>query len=309
MGRVVAIGGGELDTTQRINRHALALTGKQTPNLLFISTASRDAEGYIAGIQKTFEALGCTVESLRLVSGMSTEEEIDRLLTWADVIYVGGGDTIFMMDVWKQHKLDHKLREIYAEDRAVLMGLSAGAICWFDCGHSDSLSFRNTENWNYCWAEDMLDIFHMAYCPHYDESGRESFDAMLHEKDMDGLAMENNTAFVQMGNAQYYIRSDENAQAYRLHYTDGVLHKQAVVFADMDRIERILQMETLFDRLQKNTPEDIIADNALEILKQYQSSGQWLEDYEADERGELPVGLKRGVLSQDGLYNFLSEIE
>lgn len=44
-------------------------------------------------------------------------------------------------------------------------------------------------------------------------------------------------------------------------------------------------------------------------LKEYQASGLWLEDFEADERGELPPDLRRGVLSEDGLYNLFEEIE
>lgn len=59
-----------------------------------------------------------------------------------------------------------------------------------------------------------------------------------------------------------------------------------------ERIERIKKMEHYYD-----------------ALKEYYESGLWLSDYEADERGELPADLKRGVLSQDGLYNLLNDIE
>ena len=100
------------------------------------------------------------------------------------------------------------MKKIYEKDLAVLTGLSAGAICWFNCGHSDSESFHKEENWNYCWANGMLDIIHMAYCPHYNEEGRNSFDRMLLGKNMVGLAMENNTAFVENNGEQYFIRSN-----------------------------------------------------------------------------------------------------
>ena len=62
-------------------------------------------------------------------------------------------------------------------------------------------------------------------------------------------------------------------------------------------VERIQRMEAHFDRAE---PED------LAILAEYYDSGLWLSDYEADERGEIPKNLKRGVLSQDGLYDLLS---
>ena len=60
--------------------------------------------------------------------------------------------------------------------------------------------------------------------------------------------------------------------------------------------ERVRRMEAHFDRAE---PED------LAILAEYYDSGLWLSDYEADERGEIPKDLKRGVLSQDGLYDLL----
>ena len=68
----------------------------------------------------------------------------------------------------------------------------------------------------------------------------------------------------------------------------------------MDIIQRIEYMESLYDMaLQtRQVPRE---------LRDYYENGQWLRDYEADERGELPRELKRGVLSQDGLWNLLNE--
>jgi len=81
-------------------------------------------------------------------------------------------------------------------------------------------------------------------------------------------------------------------------------------------IERIRKMEAVFDELSdaaKKDPASINSDvrlcGMLDILKRYYSGGQWLKDYETDERGELPQTLKRGVLSQDGVYNLLYDIE
>ena len=70
----------------------------------------------------------------------------------------------------------------------------------------------------------------------------------------------------------------------------------------MDIIERITCMEALFDRALE---ERIIPRE----LTDYYFGGQWLLDYQADERGELPEGLKRGVLSEDGVWNLISELE
>ena len=231
MGRIVAISSGDLASTRPLNIHAIELSGKTNPHILFIGTASGDAEGYIENITREYSSLGCELRPLCIATKIYSEDEINSLLSWADVIYVGGGDTISMMQAWKQHGLDSKLKEIYEKDSAVLTGISAGAICWFSCGHSDSASFQNQNEWNYCWAENMLDLFHMAFCPHYDEEGRKSFDLMLKEKEMLGLAMESDTAFVENNGKQYYVRSSESAKAYILQYNKDKLSKNEVSFA------------------------------------------------------------------------------
>ena len=80
-------------------------------------------------------------------------------------------------------------------------------------------------------------------------------------------------------------------------------------------IGRIQQMEEVYDRLWKAVREeprflceDPLLKEMYQTLQDYYESGQWLQDYEADESGELPPDLKRGVLSQDGVYNLLDHV-
>ena len=73
-------------------------------------------------------------------------------------------------------------------------------------------------------------------------------------------------------------------------------------FYRLDRIERVEKYERLFDAAAAMHNPEILA-----LLEAYCTSGEWREDYEADERGELPPDLKRGVLSQDALYDLLEE--
>ena len=82
-----------------------------------------------------------------------------------------------------------------------------------------------------------------------------------------------------------------------------------------DVIARVEQMEAYFDQMQeacrdsaRSLSEPACA-QMLKALKAYYEGGQWLRDYELDERGILPQTLKRGVLSQDGVYNLLTAIE
>lgn len=78
---------------------------------------------------------------------------------------------------------------------------------------------------------------------------------------------------------------------------------------------RVEQMERCLDAVEvavalrgRAALEDATIREQVQILEEYQDSGLWLQDYEADERGELPDGLKRGVLAQDTLYDLLCSL-
>lgn len=77
----------------------------------------------------------------------------------------------------------------------------------------------------------------------------------------------------------------------------------------MNQIERITAMEAAFDRARAALAQGHIDDPDFRLLADYMDSGTWLADYEADEQGLLPPGMKRGVLSQDGLYNLICDWE
>ena len=83
-----------------------------------------------------------------------------------------------------------------------------------------------------------------------------------------------------------------------------------------EAMTRVMQMEQYMDEVFKTLKSNPNAvkekeeiRSKIEVLTEYLDGGQWLSDYECDERGELPANLKRGVLSQDALYNLLCEIE
>lgn len=77
-----------------------------------------------------------------------------------------------------------------------------------------------------------------------------------------------------------------------------------------EAIDRIQRMEVIFDTLRAGASCDppVMEEALLKILLDYYTSGQWLKDYELDEKGYLPPDVKRGVLSEDGVYNFLEDI-
>ena len=211
MGRIIAISSGDLDTTKVINEYAVKMLQGDSKNVLFIGTASNDAEGYIEKMVFCFSQIGCVVKALQVATKSYTQEEIRELISWADIIYVGGGDTIFMMNTWKKYGLDALLKDIYQKDSAILMGISAGAMCWFQCGCTDSELTVKPAGLSYGWAEDLLNIYPYAYCPHY-EDRVEEFAQLMKEKDLVGLAMESNTAFVEDNGRIHFLRGNETAK-------------------------------------------------------------------------------------------------
>ena len=133
--KIVAIGGGEIGRpgtkieTLEIDEEILRLSGKKNPKLLFIPTASGDSAGYIDVVETYFGIkLGCTVDTLLLWGTDLSEREIEKKIESADIIYVGGGNTLSMIRLWKKLGVDTLLQNA-AERGVVLSGVSAGAVC------------------------------------------------------------------------------------------------------------------------------------------------------------------------------------
>jgi len=138
--KIIAIGGGEIGKpnpdggfypieTLKIDKHSIALTGKKNPKLLFIPTASSDSERYYTTVQKYFSKLGCKTDVLYLLSNKLHKQEIKKKITSADIIYVGGGNTLKMMNEWRKQGVDDLLKKAHNQG-TVMTGVSAGAICW-----------------------------------------------------------------------------------------------------------------------------------------------------------------------------------
>ncbi len=138
----------------------------RNPRLLFLPTASDDSESYIEAVRAQFgEKLGCRVEALRLLTQPASPRALRRRILGADIIYVGGGNTLRMMKLWRKLGVDLLLREAW-ERNIVLSGLSAGSICWFRYGSSDSRKFTNPKAG--LIRVTGLGLLGALHCPHYD---------------------------------------------------------------------------------------------------------------------------------------------
>jgi dipeptidase E len=220
---IVAIGGGEIRTrgTAPIDREILRLSRRRNPRLLFIPTASSDSERYWRHVKEYFgEFLKCKTDVLFLISGGLSKKQIRRKILAADVIYVGGGNTLLMMRVWRRLGVDKLLKSAYAKG-TVLSGISAGSICWFESGHSDSTSFYNPRKWKYINVKG-LGLVKGIHCPHYNSMTRgiprrKHFRDMIRKTGGVGIAIENNCA-IEFIDGRFYkvIVSKNYARAYKV---------------------------------------------------------------------------------------------
>ena len=231
--KIIAIGGGEIGRpgfaieTEIIDREIIKLSGKKRPKLLFIPTASSDSEGYVEVVKKYFgKRLGCDVSVLYLIKNNPSRQEIEKMIFGTDIVYVGGGNTLKMMTLWRKLGVD-KILEKASEKGVVMSGVSAGAVCWFRHANSDSLLFSNPSA--SLIKVTCLGLVPFLCCPHYDtEKGRKlNLKEMI--KKVSGVAIAlDNCAAIEIIDKQYKIvTSKSHAKAYRVYWRkDKFLHEQ-----------------------------------------------------------------------------------
>jgi dipeptidase E len=137
---ILALGGGGFTVDERsgaLERFVLSLTGKPVPKICFLPTASGDQRDQAMRFHERFGAWPCEPSILWLFH--LARERIDPVehLLAQDAIYVGGGSMRNMLAVWREHGVDEAMRAAW-ESGVVLAGLSAGAMCWFEGGVSES---------------------------------------------------------------------------------------------------------------------------------------------------------------------------
>jgi dipeptidase E len=221
MKKIVAIGGGEIGRpghsieTLKVDKEILKLTEKKRPTLLFVPTASGDSESYFHVVQNYFgKKLGCKTDVLYLTKKRLFNQEIRNKIFSADIIYVGGGNTFRMMRVWKRYSVDKILRQAHNKG-IVLSGLSAGAICWFKYGNSDSRKAKNPEA--SLIKVSGLNLVGGLLCPHYDfEKGRKpDLKKMMRKTSGVSIALDNCAAIEIVDDKYRIISSKSSAKVYR----------------------------------------------------------------------------------------------
>ncbi|HTX28710.1 MAG TPA: peptidase E [Streptosporangiaceae bacterium] len=197
---IIAIGGGMLMPDDRIPvhmEHALRVSGARDPRLCVVGTAGGDDPRWPLAMYDRFAGHAARLSHLALFP-MPNVADLEDLLLSQDVIFAGGGSVANMVAVWRVHGLDVIMRKAW-QAGIVLSGSSAGGICWFEGGTTDSFGPQLRA------FTEGLGLLPGSYCPHYNsEPGRRPLYQRL----------------VADGTLPGGIACDDGAAA---HFTDDVL--------------------------------------------------------------------------------------
>jgi peptidase E len=214
MQHIITMGGGGFSMEPdnlALDRFVIAQTGKDRPKISFLGQASAESQVYIINFFKAFTALDCQPSFLSLFQPHTTD--IEGYLMAQDIIYVGGGNTKSMLALWREWGLDKILLQA-ANNGTVLAGISAGALCWYEMGTTDSYGDGTLRPLN------CLGYLKGSFSPHYDgEANRRPVfhDLVASGAMLPGIAMDDGAAahFID-GELHEVVSSRPHAKGYRI---------------------------------------------------------------------------------------------
>ena len=223
-GHIVALGGGGFlmePDNPLLDDFILSLSRRKPARVCFIPTATGDSPTAITRFYRAFSGR-CVPTDLTLFDTQGLPRhpaltgDLARFVAAQDVFYVGGGNTANLLAVWRAHGLDRLLRRAWLNG-AVLSGISAGMLCWFQGGITDSFGgFRA--------LRDGLGLLRGSACPHYDgEPQRQAaFRRLIARGAPAGYAADDGVALHFEGRRlKQAVSSRQKALAYRVHLRKG----------------------------------------------------------------------------------------
>ena len=224
--RIIAIGGGEIKNreTLEIDRYiaeeAKKTAGERRACGLFIPTASHDCMPYYNTFHKVYTGIfGLKTDVALTINREIDLEKLRAKFEKADFIYVGGGNTVFMIEHWRQTGLLRLIQEAY-ERGVLLTGLSAGAICWFEDMYSDSVVEGDYSMYQGLgWIKGKIS-------PHYNERMLDFDKIVLYNRDC-AWGVENDAA-LEIVNGTPTRSIVGSGKVYYLDATDGAQVKKTI---------------------------------------------------------------------------------
>lgn len=223
-GHIVAMGGGGFSAgpdKTLIDDFILSLSPRQPAKVCFVPTASAESAAYLVRFYRAFSGRALATDLTlfdppALPRQPSHTSKLDTFIAAQDIIYVGGGNTANLLAMWRTHGLDKLLREAWMRG-TILCGVSAGMICWFRGGVTDS--FGGLEA-----LTDGLGLIDATACPHYDGEAerRPTYHRLIGDGLPWGYAADDGAALHFRGTELVEVVSSQaNAAAYRVELVDG----------------------------------------------------------------------------------------
>jgi peptidase E len=228
LGHIVALGGGGFlmePDNPLLDDFILSLSRRKPARVCYIPTASADSATSITKFYRAFSGR-CLPTDLTLFDSPalprqpSLTRDLAAFVQAQDVFYVGGGNTANLLAVWRAHGLDRLLRRAWRAG-AVLSGISAGMLCWFQGGITDSFG-------GYRGLHDGLGLLRGTACPHYDAEPKRqaAFRRLIAEGAPAGYAADDGVALHFKGTQlKEVVSSRPKVLAYRLQRRRGVFEE------------------------------------------------------------------------------------
>ncbi len=211
--------------TKEFIKYTAKLTGKERPRICFLPTATGDSDRYINFWYKLCADLNVIPETMGVwVSSSYHKKSFEEILMEMDAIIVGGGNTLNMLAIWKAQKIDVALKKAY-DKGIVVAGGSAGSLCWFEAGTTDSrpkeLSIVNG-----------LSFLNFSHCPHYnsEKSRRPLYhENILSGKLSDGYACDDRSGILFVnGEVNKSVSMDSDSHSYFVYKKDGKIIEEKI---------------------------------------------------------------------------------
>ncbi|MFS4467975.1 Type 1 glutamine amidotransferase-like domain-containing protein [Maribacter sp. 2210JD10-5] len=201
------------------------LTGKKTPNICFIPTASGDDEEYIARFHEVCTKIDLKPHVLKVwINSYDQKETFTEIINKMDAIVVGGGNTLNMLAIWKAQGIDVALKKAY-ENGVVMGGGSAGSLCWFNGGTTDSRPAELS-------IVEGMKFIDKSHCLHYnsEKSRRPLYHTnILKGKLTDGYACDDRSA-IHFINEKVHrsVSLDAAHKSYYVYKSDGKIIEELI---------------------------------------------------------------------------------
>ena len=221
MRQIIAIGGGGFGrnpSDRKIEKYIVEQQSNKNPNVCFIPTATGDNDAYKVNFYDVFTKLNCNPTHIDFFKRtINLEDHIKK----QDIIFVGGGNTKSMLAVWKEWGLDIILNEAY-NNNIIMSGVSAGAICWFKKGITDSWKDHQA-------TLDCLNFVDGVCCPHYDEEPERIpyvKEILLNQEIESCFAIEGYAALHLIDDKpKFNVSFKENTSCHFVSLKDSIQHK------------------------------------------------------------------------------------